>query len=151
MAKKQQEKAPPVVVEYYYGKEEAPTIPSGITWDFLERECVGVKEATKEMDFANSQYTRTLLWQGKIEGVKVMKGRIPTCYITLSSISLYRERHLRSAKLRRYDFRIFPEAEEQVRTALDKLGIVYSLDVAYSAPTIQEAEVSILEEGGDTK
>ena len=143
---------PPVVDSISVCKEDkgrVSTIPSDITWIFLDAECISIKEATAFLDVSNAQYTRQLLWTGMIEGVRVLKGKVPTWYLTLSSVRYYARNHRRAFRPRRYDLRIFSDDEQQVREALDKLGITYTLEVAYKAPMLEDATASILEEGGD--
>jgi hypothetical protein len=153
MSRKQYRAKPPVVRQYSLCKEgpgRVSTIPDDISWNFLDKECVGVREATVILDISNSQYTRQLLWAGMIEGVLVDKGKVPTWYITRSSLKYYWKHHRRAAKPKRYDLRIFPVDERRVVEALDKLGITYTLEVAYKPQASGDGVAEVLVEGGDS-
>lgn len=102
----------------------------------LAKSYVDLKSATQELNFKFDMYTRRLLLEGKLIGVKIQRKGFSKWYVERASIEAYASK-ARSG-MRRYILRIDSENEEQVREALSKLKIEYQLELNYKGKSNSE-------------
>ena len=94
---------------------------------------VSINEATQLLNFKHAQYTRRLLLEGKLEGVKLAHKGYAKWYITLDSIEFYNAHTSRDTSMRRYILRIDASNENAVLVALGALNIEFKLELAYKS------------------
>lgn len=102
-----------------------------LSLDDVRENWFSINSATKELGFKYSQYTRRLLLEGKLEGVKVKESHYNKWYIDPRSIETYMESNRRTNDQRRYLFYIDQDEEDLVRETLNELGIDYKLELSY--------------------
>jgi hypothetical protein len=104
-----------------------------VTETELKDNYCSISKATKQLGFKYSQYTRRLLLQGKLAGIKVAEQHYQKWYINNDSIDRYMNNHRRTEQLRRFILRADLEQQAAIRSALDELGIEYELELAYQS------------------
>ena len=118
-------------------KETSSVLPktievgSSIAESVLSKEYLSIRDAKKQLGVGYEVYTRRLLLEQKLEGVKVDHGHYVKWHISRDSIASYMVNNRRTSQARRYILRMEKEHEAAVREALDKAGIEYELELSY--------------------
>lgn len=120
-----------VPIEISARTEERIGLFIGLTVADIRSKFVSIKGAHLTLGYGYEEYTRALLLQGKIEGVKIQLKGYRKWFISKESIGYYLEHSARKGKPSRYILRIDKSTEGQVREALDSLNISYELEIAY--------------------
>lgn len=120
--------------------------PSDITIRFLVEECVPIKRAKEMLGVSQAMYVRQILWNGRLEGVKVDMGSYQKWFITLESIAYYKEHSLRAAKPKKYILYVYPDDQDKLIDALRQAGIFFDLQPNYQPNGDPQRWTS---EGGD--
>jgi len=102
-----------------------------VSQETLSNEFSSISKSTKKLGFKYSQYTRRLLLQGKLGGIKVKEQHYEKWYISNESIENYMNEHRRTQQLRRFVLKMDLENRDKVEQVLDELGIEYELELSY--------------------
>lgn len=107
--------------------------PKDISVKVLSEKFVSIPESIGMLKIAYPKYARRLVLTGKLKAIKVAIRGGSKWFIDKGSIRTYIDTTSRSRELRNYILRIPLEREDDVRSALKKLGISYELELAYVA------------------
>ena len=101
---------------------------------------VSIKEATVLLGFKYDQYTRRLLLEDKLEGLKKQYKGFSKWWISLSSIETYKSTSRRVEAGRRFILKIDLDKEDAVRAAIAQIcgADGFSLSLSYK-PKTEEA------------
>lgn len=105
--------------------------PRDITVAELSEAYTSIPGATSSLNFAYPQYVRRLLSEGRLTAIRVAIKGGSKWFIERAGIERYRDSTARSAMVRNYVLKIRKESEDAVRSALEGLGIEYSLTLSY--------------------
>lgn len=105
-------------------------VPSLTVKEVLE-EFLNLKTAHGRLGMAHLVYTRRLLRDGKLEGIKVRVKGGERWLVTKASIEGYSKRKAVNLEYRNYILRLRPEQEAQVRKFLEQLDSECTLEFAY--------------------
>jgi len=94
---------------------------------------VSIKDSCPLLEVKYPMYASRLLKEGKIEGVKLLIGKLEKWYVYVPSITYYKENKSVRTGMRRFLLRTPIENFEKVKEALDALDIEYTLEEAYKA------------------
>lgn len=104
-----------------------------LTLGEVEEGYVTLEKAKVLLGIAHLAYTRRLVKDNKLEGIKVAIPGGSRWLVTKESIEGYSTRRVRSRELRNYTLRIPSEREGEVRKLLESKNIPYTLEVSYVA------------------
>ena len=113
------------------GYDSKEDIPSEVTVKVLSESFTDIPGGTRAIGIAYPQYTRRLLLEGRISGIKVATKGGSKWFLDLGSIEAYKYDTRGGGKVRNYTLKIAKDSEAKVRKALDKLGIEYDLTIAF--------------------
>lgn len=97
----------------------------------VEGRFLSLKAGHKRLGMAHLVYTRRLLREGKLEGIKVKVKGVERWLVTKAAIEGYSKRKAVNLEYRNYILRLRPEQEAQVRKFLEQLDPGSSLEFAY--------------------
>lgn len=103
-----------------------------LTLQEVEEGYVTLDKAKVLLNIAHLAYTRRLVKENKLEGIRVAVRGGTRWLVTKESIEGYSKRRIRSRELRNYILRIPRDKESMVRKLLEDKGIPYSLEMAYT-------------------
>ena len=103
-----------------------------ISNDEVDTNYVSINDATKLLNFKYAQYTRRLVLEGKLNAIKVQYAHYAKWMILRKSIENYTTNKRRNVNgARRFILRTAIENQSKVQEALEKLDIVFELELSY--------------------
>ena len=107
-------------------------IRTEISSDEVDTNYVSINDATKLLNFKYAQYTRRLVLEGKLNAIKVQYAHYAKWMILRKSIAEYTTNKRRNVNgARRFILRTAIENQSAVQEALEKLDIVFELELSY--------------------
>lgn len=122
-----------VVIRESKGYDDKEDIPTEVSVKVLSEGYSDIPLATRTIGIAYPQYTRRLLLEGKLFGIKVDTKGGSKWFIDNGSIEAYKYATSGEGKVRNYTLKIAKVDEDKVRKLLDKAGVEYSLEIAYKS------------------
>lgn len=97
----------------------------------LNKEYVGITQATKLLGIAHAQYVRRLVVGAKLGSIKVQLEHYSKWFVSKVSIASYLKNSRRTSTDRRFILRTELKNEAGIRKALKDAGIEFSLELNY--------------------
>jgi hypothetical protein len=113
------------------GYDDKDDIPSNVNVKVLSKGYSDIPRATRTIGIAYPQYTRRLLLEGKLFGIKVATKGGSKWFIDNGSIEAYKYATSGAGKVRNYTLKIAKADEKAVRKLLTDSGLGYSLTIAF--------------------
>lgn len=120
--------------EYVKIKEEQY---GALAWEDVDRDFVGIDEATELLGMKRSTYVRTLVLSSQLEGVRIIHRGYDKWFIERASIEWYKGGRQRRSTIKRMVLRIHPRDELEIRSTLERMvemGTIseFTLEAAYT-------------------